>query len=1192
MSKAFRNPSKTGIPYEEIKQHEPDDQQRLVIEGVGRSLVVNAGAGTGKTGTLTNAFVDALLTKEANGEPLMPENILAITYTNAAGNELKERVSDLLRRVGRKDLVIGMDDSWISTFNSFCARILSAHSMRVAELFNVDPAFRTIDEATVNSYRELAFQQALQSIRTKDSTAFALLTQDRNLVSLKKSLVSTLISIQVHKLGAEQIVSYPSDFQPSQTWEKRTHDYLLAFRELSSEFEKAFVELKQQHNVIDFSDQISYVDQLFKADKNILETYKNQFAIIFIDEFQDTNFVQLDIFKALSDGNLTVVGDGRQSVYAFQGADPNVFRSMLTGSKPVESSEAFNEIIKSDGNQKLEMRLSYNYRSHPEIIHAVNTIFSRDELFGREFVKLTPKRPSEPDNLPSKKRVSVKPVIGAATNTSTAQGAARWIAKEFRQLRDEAGYGASDMVILLRTRSKAQCFVEALQEEGLDSIVVGGDKLYEDNIIAQLVSMLTAIDNPLDNGAFTTAALSIFADVPDNELAELEAVRRKNLKSEPPKTTSYYRIALDIAGGAEQTSLGRFASTLQEAVSMRGSETPANILRYVISSSGLDELLLHSERSLDLLDSYEQSYVNLATVLDEVEEMQNSGDGFRDILMKLNLLLEAGKGAEDVRPPLAMAGVEETADAIKIMTAHSSKGLEFPIVAIPVLSSTARPGTVRTFFMRDEQSGEDRLLVGAKTTLTLEEQADVEERVKLKTHTYKAMGINSVSSSPFREYSGLDDGVKSRADEAALEEEKRLLYVAMTRARERLLIAYPMSKSEATLKARSDQLESKAAQLHAYLHRAIIRPEYNSLSVKTFDENFGTDVDCDFDASEIVALFSKEEAEESQPQDDGTASEGALSSEPPTLKEAAASEGATISTAALEEAEGVRVSIPLEPAYVYNAPTSGYTTSRHRLTQITATDIDRYETCPRQYRFRSVLRLGEITKPKTKTGPTEFGSALHALLEEAIASARRGAEPLSAEAIERIAAQHKLEPDYTKRLPPAVVKVMDTPYWNRAVQAGEAYAEAQFYEQLLDSENKAYFINGFIDLLVFENDDRGLVIDYKSGEWEGAREEHYKTQATVYAYAVMGRGAREVDVVFLRPEVIDDEAGIQEFTFKFDDAQKDSIAQFISEYKTKMEHTELLTDEDICKHVQGKDVCERCSFRGQLCPGYESTGAK
>lgn len=1175
MSSATKKTTAPGIPFKAINQHEPDSQQALVIQGAGRSLVVNAGAGTGKTGTLTTAFVDSLLTREINGEPLLPKNILAITYTKAAAEELKERVSGLLRNVDRPDLVIAMDEAWISTFHSFCQRILTTHAMRVAELFNVDPVFRTIEDSVARVYQAQAFTRALEVLEGEDQDAYNLLTDDMNEENLKKSLNESLLASQVHQVDAGNMTIWPSDFEPLDTWEERAVERLEAFKMLHVAYENAYKSIKQENDVIDFSDQIHYVQRLFDEAPDILEVYREQFGIIFIDEFQDTNFVQLEIFKKLSSGNLAVVGDGRQSIYAFQGANAQVFSSMLSGYALVESPEEFEKATSEKEQQPLELRLSHNYRSHKDIIGAVNHIFSHNLMFGDDFVQLTAKREAVPDGLPEKKRVAIKPYVGNPSTNIVAEKGATWIAQEFRELRDRGGYSPSDMVILVRTRSKAQLYMDALKKEGFEAVLLGGEKLYKDSVVLQAISMLKLVDNPLDNGAFVKAAISIFGDVADTELAALETMRlNSDVDGDVEK---YYSLALGLGDTAPSyPTLQRFSRLISDAVAMRNVETPANVLRYIISSSGIDELLLAIKGPSNLENSYEQSYVNLATVVDEIEEMQRLGSGFREVVIGLQQRVETGKGTEELRPPLPHALGAES-EAVRIMTIHSSKGLEFPIVAVPVGPSSVQSGEIRTHFKSDEDTGASQVVIGAKVKLTNEE-TDIAEQRKKDGVTLTAMGIKGTP----RKYFTLDESVKHLADETAHDEEMRLLYVAMTRARERLIISYAISTKN--LKAHPDKLEKTPNTLIPKLHKALIRPEYAQLDAKSYDDGVGTDIECDFDASELAAEFAP--TQEIEPE---VSSEAAIRSE----DGAANGSGETSASpdSAQDEATAVpevpRVSIPLQPVYTYSPMPEGLTQSRRSLIQITATDIDRYATCPRQYRFRSVLRLGEISKPKTEPGATEFGTAMHAVLEDGIQRARKGLDAIASEAIARVAAQNRLNPLQADRLSSAAVKVTQTRYWARASTAPEAYPEAQFFEQLFDAEGNEYFINGFIDLLVFEKDGTALVVDYKSGEWEGARQDHYLTQATVYAFAALRRGVARVEVVFLRPEVADASTGVEEFKFEFSSEEMDSIAATLLKEKEKMELAGLLTDEDIRAHVQGKDVCERCSFMGQLCPGYE-----
>ena len=616
-----------------------NDSQRAAVEHRGTPLLIVAGAGSGKTRVLTRRVAHLLATGDAQ-----PGEILAITFTNKAAGEMKERVAEL---VGPR-----AKSMWVSTFHSACVRILRAESSRLG----ISSSFTIYDQQ--DSLRLMTMVIRDLDLDPKRFTPRSFLAQVSN---LKNELI---------------------DYETYST--RTTNQMEQTLAEAYGEYQRRL----QRANAFDFDDLISGTVALLQLFPDVAEHYRRRFRHIMVDEYQDTNHAQYMLIKeligvdtpTLPAGQLCVVGDADQSIYAFRGAT-------------IRNIEEFERDYPSARTIMLEQ----NYRSTQTILTAANAVIARNQ--GRRAKNLWTDSGQG------------HPIVAYVADDEHDE--ASFIANTIDILTDNDGYKPSDMAVFYRTNAQSRSVEDIFVRVGMPYRVVGGVRFYERKEVRDAIAYLRALANPADEVSLRRILNTPKRGIGDRAEAMVEAFAQRERIS--------FAEALDRAAEApgiatrSLTSITAFTTLMSDLRTiLESGATPATVLQAVLEQSGY---LLELQSSSDPQD--EARVENLAEFESVAQEFatENPEGTMIDFLERISLVADADQ------IPDADGGV------VTLMTLHTAKGLEFPVVFL----------------------------------------------------------------------TGMEDGVfphmRSLGDPKELEEERRLAYVGITRARQRLYLTRSMMRS-------------------------------------------------------------------------------------------------------------------------------------------------------------------------------------------------------------------------------------------------------------------------------------------------------------------------------------------------------------------------------------------------------------
>jgi DNA helicase II / ATP-dependent DNA helicase PcrA len=561
-------------------------QQREAVIHAGAPLLIVAGAGSGKTRVLAHRI--AWLLGERH---VQPGQVLAITFTNKAAGEMKERVAGL---VGNRARVM-----WVSTFHSACVRILRAEGKR------------------------LGFTSTF-SIYDADDARRLMTTVCRDLDFDPKRLSARSVSAQVSNLKNELI-----DFE---TAKDKADNFL---ERMVADAYGLYQDRLRRANALDFDDLIMTTVSLLQVFPDVAEHYRRRFRHVLVDEYQDTNHAQYVLIRELvgsgpDAAELCVVGDADQSVYAFRGA---TIRNIL----------AFEE----DYPDAKVILLEQNYRSTQTILTAANAVISRN-----------PNR--KPKRLWSEAGDGEK-IAGYVADNEHDEAA--WVAGEIDRLSDETGFRACDIAVFYRTNAQSRVFEEVFIRVGLPYKVVGGVRFYERREVRDALAYLRAVVNPAD-----TVSLRRILNVPKRGIGDTSEGAIATL-AERDRTT--FAEALHNAENANLATrslnaIQGFVTLFDELVAM-AEAAPGDVLEAVLDRSGY---LAELRASADPQDEGRvENLEELVSVAREFEQNRPEGT-LIDFLEQVALVADA----DQVPSPDGSDGV------VTLMTLHTAKGLEFPVV--------------------------------------------------------------------------------------------------------------------------------------------------------------------------------------------------------------------------------------------------------------------------------------------------------------------------------------------------------------------------------------------------------------------------------------------------------------------------------------------------------------------------------
>jgi ATP-dependent helicase/nuclease subunit A len=679
------------------------EQELAASRRVG-SMLLAAAAGSGKTSVLVERYVRAVL-----DDGLDPARILAITFTERAAWELKERIRARLQDLDRRGLARDAEASAIGTIHGFCARLLRADPLAAG----LSPSFTILEEATAARMRAAAFTEALgaamRNAAPAELDAAAAYGPDR----LRQIVGSAYTELRSRGQAQPALPAAPA---------QGPQDALAAHALLGtllSGYGAAYQARKRARSAVDFDDLELLALQLLSRPQ-LRARWMQWFDMLMVDEFQDTNRRQLALMSAIEGENLFTVGDEWQSIYGFRHAEVEIFRRR--------------EDELADGGASLA--LTRNFRSRPGIIDAVNAVFGR--RFGERFNPLVAAREPAESGRPCVE-VLLTDVRGweqqepAQSAPAWRQAEARMIAERLRALVQDGGARPGEIALLLRSMTDVAVYEAALREQGLPTCSVSAE-LWEAQDVQDVICGLRALANPLDELALYGMLAGPGAALSAGALWQLS----RAVGDDGRRCGLWEAIcdAVDRPGGLEPFA----AADRPRLTSFRE--------RFDLERSGAGERPLQAlVRGCAAACPPEPANVRrLIALARDFEALE--GRDLRGFIEHLEHLAQT-------RAALGRQASPGEPEAVQLMSIHAAKGLEFPVVCVADLGRSGN-GREAPYLLIDG------------------------ERVGLRV-----AHLDGSAPQPAFDYDQLAQA-RALADE---QEEDRILYVAMTRAREMLLLS-------------------------------------------------------------------------------------------------------------------------------------------------------------------------------------------------------------------------------------------------------------------------------------------------------------------------------------------------------------------------------------------------------------------
>jgi ATP-dependent exoDNAse (exonuclease V) beta subunit len=1022
-----------------------NEQQLAAVEAVGE-VFVSAGAGTGKTAVLVERVVRAVCDRG-----LDVDSILVITYTRRAAGELRTRIRAAFAERGRHDLARELDGAWISTIHGFCARLLRAYPLAAG----LDPRFRELDEAQAAVLCSEAFGEALAEFCASDDPQRLELLATYGSGGLRRMLTSVYETLRAAgreldlevaprpelpervdelRAAAASLAADPdaTDVQQRTAGEllellerDRRPDRLMSLagfkargdrsagysealgaveqaaldeaaardrallQELLTLFAVRYAEAKARESAVDFEDLQLEARDLLRSQPELREREQARFRSILVDEFQDTNRLQTEIVDLLRtpETELFFVGDEFQSIYGFRHADVQVFR------------ERRDEV-------EQPLSLSLNYRSRPEVLAAVNELFGSH--FGGQFQELAAAAefPDPVFGHPVELLVTDKESY-KDSGIHWRRGEARAVAQRVRELVDTGAATAGEIVLLFAAGTDAEWYEDELRRAGLPTYRATGKGYFGQQQVVDLLAYLRLLQNRYDDVALMSVLASPFVGVSNDALALIRRVASRR----PLFTGIEHSLAPGLAERDERL-LRAFRQRYDRLVETMPRLSLERLCEQIVAEHDYD---------LAVLAQWDgrRRYANmrkLARLARSYEELRGPDvEGFCRFVAE-----QEAVGARE----LEAVAEEEGADAVRLLTIHAAKGLEFKVVIVA-------------------DAGRDRVPPSPDEILALPDGR---------------FGFRVADPVTAKRRGAFDyEAVREARQEAERAERLRLYYVAMTRAKERLIVSgsvdlgsdreVPTPIAWVLDRLEADQELAEAGDVPIELVRG--------------------------DARLLVRVDHFRPEEE-------------------VVREERNEEGQLTLFAGLEEVVAAPAAPELPPLVALPEP------PLLRVRRLSFTALSTFEQCAYKYFARYGLGLSErpveVEEAEGRSG-TEVGSAVHALLEE-IDLAAPVVPELEDEQLRGFVAAY-CESELARRV---------------------ASLEGVEKERHFTFEHDGVLVHGYLDAF-YLLDGRALVVDYKTNALGEASpeeivEEDYRLQRLVYALACFRAGAEQVDVVY------------------------------------------------------------------------------
>lgn len=1180
-------------------------QQLQVVKTLDRPLFVSAGAGSGKTFTLTRRIVYAL-SPESGPFVEHLDQVLAITFTKDAAAEIRDRVRRALIEEGMDEEALTVDDAWISTIHGMCSRILRAHALELG----IDPEFTVLtdtdelmDQAVEHVLGRATAPDVAPELAASLKTLYAWYPMAgeggpfgagttikglvRDLLELSSQLPGGMDDVRVARGQADTSAladAYRAALGTSKATTEKAQvalDAIDAFEAsgktmedaarlmmscgmpraskafpkeqvelLKAEAADAFINivlacggpaldalvglaraveaeyraLKADQSALDNNDLLRMAYGALRDYPAIRAAYEGRFKMVMIDEFQDTDQMQVDLIRYLTGAGeraLCTVGDAQQSIYRFRGAEVEVFRRQ---ERKVGSSAAPETAVASDAPAGELVKLVRNFRSHDEVLRYVARVFDGDTGgLMQGFLDLEPSDDRE-DKLKAKaSRRQAIFVAGGSTQERT-QAKARAIAERFQAL-VKAGQPQGDMVLLLGRMTNADVYAQAFRDQGLDCVIAGGSVFAQAAEVQTVRALVCALANPADTaqGLMPLLASPMFALGAQEFLALATKLDEQTGETSRRNIDAGIMSDSDVPGLQGLPLVTRAREVLRYALRRVGRDSFAAVARDVVNASGWFVRLAQRGPEGKAIAA------NVLKALDAVAEAETElGNPPRSIALAFDRFL-AGKEA-----PGALN--EEGDGAVRIMTVHASKGLEYPVVAVAECfgvrksSGAAQMGRV--------EGGAQVVALPARfdgvklADGTFVKGDDVKKQFE---HAFKGKGTSlwlppelmedvCATGSPAEAFARL----RNDDLQLSLEERARLLYVAMTRARELVILAMDAGVSRGKVTAPTFDVETDLT--YDVLRRIL---PTDALGMPQLDADrlvFDNSQPGDYELITLANFTFGEQAFEANASLDA---EGRLVRGDVDVADNAAH--STVPGPADPEpdsfelvypqAVGVRMGIcpyPMRDSYSYSSIAAALHAEAEDRSAEARVPMD--EAGDDAESDGSEMTDADVAAVEPAGNPMALGSAFHAACQWLI---EMGADALPAERADALARLWCLTPEQRERFDVALDRWLKSAVRADLLAWPCIRAEVPFFSLGCEDEDIARYgayAEGAIDALATDPADPScaLVIDYKTGgtpdETPEQLLEKHALQARVYSDVLHKAGFKTVTVKFVRVE--------------------------------------------------------------------------
>jgi len=1162
------------------------DEQAQAVNDLDHDIVLGAGAGSGKTRVLVSRFIRLLSQKRAE-----VDQIMALTFTKKAAAEMQERIrKEIIKREESADSFehkkywyqqkLNLNQATIATFHSFASNILRQYPV----ISEVDPEFQVLEENEAFDLLDETISEVIEEGLNEEKDNVMKLVRTYNLYPLADKLISIYREMRKDNLAVEKLIELTfQSLEDSRAERERTKQELIQMVEglidkfetegatgktvqkmedlkvkwptlkeklhkavdldqsifadvigikdiiknnlssnlnahateikdmlKSSEFQSLFIieqaeqiirpltevislieekytNKKEANSFLDFYDLQDRLIKVLKSNEALIENLNDQFKYIMVDEFQDNNPVQEEIIELLGQNpeiNIFLVGDPKQSIYRFRGADVRVFNRQK-------------QVIQKRNGEIY--KLSKNFRSRPSILRFVNFLFEQilENDPGIEYQKLTSFRNEQAEDL-ELNLIAAKELDKSLSSDELRELEAAVLAERTAEIIDNEDYliregenkrkvQPEDISYLFQALSNVELYEEALLKRNIAVNVVNGRGFYEQQAVIDIINLIKVIENNYRDFELTGLLRSPFCGLNDNEIYKVNKNKSEYLWD--------YLLENELTEleTKKRKYLQEFIQKIEKARRLRDVKNPYDLIKELITACNYREALKADH-------NYKQQWANLDKVLYQIKELYQKRN------CSLSEVLEYFQKNRDNETREGQAELKSKEGAVQLMSVHQAKGLEFPVVIIPdIQRKLIHHNNIPDILINQE----------------------------------RGLGIK-VNTNNGNQGTPLYNELKELEIEMELYEKIRLLYVAMTRAEDKLILS---GYTKNNRKTNFEDSKSWLDWLAAYLGK------------NSFDKS--EEICFNYDNEELKLKVNLIKNQELKTED--------------SVQSESESQELTISDWNDEE-NWEELNSKIKPIK---------TISQEHKEEISVTGLLEYERCPRLYYLRYIKNIPSLDELAVKKGQKEYkdnfmdplkkGLIIHRLYELA------GLEADPGEYIEQVITEMNYSEIGTEEKAELIdilksYQNREKNYLTKQSELAKTYHEKQFTLNF-----PQFYLRGTIDNIYLYDDKQLEIIDFKTNNITKAevdeKSREYKLQ--LESYCLAASNLFSVESIKYRIEYLTPATNFSESLQKEDIKQ---IQQKITSLGNKIADS---TAKEDFKVKQGKN-CEYCMY-GKLC---------